>query len=226
MDLSGGEVLARLKPVKRLGGAVALLALVFTVSACQNPDNRYGKTWRNPEKDRFSSPMTLPENAPSVSNYFYFNDTGRAMDEHRGIDVVAEEGTAVLAAAPGVVSKSFLEPMYGNTIEIDHGKDEEGRAVRTVYKHLSTREVEVGQKIQRGQRIAGLGRTGVLSGGLLHLHFEYFREDARGYSYAVDPNLFWVNGSGNVTCFDKRDRWKNKPTKTTFPVVCKGMPHL
>ncbi|MBI3045158.1 MAG: M23 family metallopeptidase [Betaproteobacteria bacterium] len=84
---------------------------------------------------------------------------------HEGIDVMAEQGTTIRAAAGGVVVYSDLHPQYGNMIEIDHGND-----LITRYAHASRRLVKVGDVVLRGARIAEVGRTGRSTGP--HLHFE------------------------------------------------------
>ena len=84
---------------------------------------------------------------------------------HEGIDVMAEQGTPILAAAGGVVVYSEFHPQYGNMIEIDHGND-----LITRYAHASKRLVKVGDVVLRGAKIAEVGRTGRATG--THLHFE------------------------------------------------------
>ena len=84
---------------------------------------------------------------------------------HEGIDVIAEQGTPVHAAAGGVVVYSEFHPQYGNMIEIDHGNDLISR-----YAHASKRLVKVGDLVLRGAKIAEVGRTGRATG--THLHFE------------------------------------------------------
>jgi murein DD-endopeptidase MepM/ murein hydrolase activator NlpD len=84
---------------------------------------------------------------------------------HEGIDVMAEQGTTVRAAAGGVVVFSDFHPQYGNMIEIDHGNDLVSR-----YAHASRRLVKVGDVVLRGVKIAEVGRTGRATG--THLHFE------------------------------------------------------
>jgi len=84
---------------------------------------------------------------------------------HEGIDVIAGEGTPVVAAAGGVVVYADFHPQYGNMIEIDHGNDLVSR-----YAHASKRLVKVGDLVLRGAPIAEVGRTGRATG--THLHFE------------------------------------------------------
>src|SRR5688572_7655219 len=84
---------------------------------------------------------------------------------HEGIDVIAEHGTAIRAAAGGVVVYSEFHPQYGNMIEIDHGNDLVSR-----YAHASRRTVKVGDVVLRGVKIGEVGRTGRATGS--HLHFE------------------------------------------------------
>ncbi|HUP93971.1 MAG TPA: M23 family metallopeptidase [Burkholderiales bacterium] len=84
---------------------------------------------------------------------------------HEGVDFVAEQGTAVRAAAGGVVVYSEFHPQYGNMIEIDHGNDLVSR-----YAHAYKRLVSAGDVVLSGAKIAEVGRTGRATG--THLHFE------------------------------------------------------
>ena len=84
---------------------------------------------------------------------------------HEGIDVIAEQGTPVYAAAGGVVVYADFHPQYGNMIEIDHGND-----LITRYAHASKRLVKVGDLVLRGGKVAEVGSTGRATG--THLHFE------------------------------------------------------
>ena len=97
---------------------------------------------------------------------------------HEGIDVMAEQGTAIHAAAGGVVVYSDFHPQYGNMVEIDHGNDLVSR-----YAHASKRMVKVGDVVVRGARIAEVGKTGRATGA--HLHFEVRQRGA-----PVNPSQF------------------------------------
>jgi len=90
---------------------------------------------------------------------------------HEGIDFMAEQGTAIRAAAAGVVSYSDFHPQYGNMVEIDHGN-----GLVTRYAHASARAVKVGDVVMRGATIGEVGRTGRATG--THLHFEVRRNGA------------------------------------------------
>lgn len=92
--------------------------------------------------------------------------TGAVGEFHRGQDYSAACGTDVFAAAGGTVIYSQWHPYGGgNRVEIDHGN-----GLITTYNHLSSSLVKVGQKVERGEKIALSGTTGASTG--CHLHFE------------------------------------------------------
>lgn len=84
---------------------------------------------------------------------------------HEGIDVSAPMGTPIEAPAAGVVRSTGWEAGYGNTIEIDHGF-----GIVTRFAHTSRILVHQGQHVQRGERIALVGNSGLATGP--HLHYE------------------------------------------------------
>jgi murein DD-endopeptidase MepM/ murein hydrolase activator NlpD len=84
---------------------------------------------------------------------------------HEGIDVTAPMGSPIEAPAAGVVTDAGWESGYGNTVTIDHGY-----GVTTKFAHASKLLVKTGQRVQRGQRIALVGNTGLATGP--HLHYE------------------------------------------------------
>lgn len=104
----------------------------------------------------------------------------RWRDYHQGIDIAGPVGTPVMAADSGMVVFAGRKGNYGLTLIIDHG---EGKYV-TLYGHLSTLLVNVGDRVERGQVIAKMGNTGRSTGP--HLHFE-IRVDGR----AVDPIRYY-----------------------------------
>ena len=88
---------------------------------------------------------------------------------HAGMDIKAELGTPILAAAAGVVTSSGQERAYGRIVRIEHD-----RGFITVYAHNLENLVEIGSRVAAGTIIATVGRTGRASAP--HLHFEIRRE--------------------------------------------------
>ena len=85
---------------------------------------------------------------------------------HRGIDFPSPQGTPVMAAEAGTVTTVlYSNKSYGNRVIIDHGN-----GISTLYGHNSTISVSLGQKVNKGQTIAGVGSTGKSTGN--HVHFE------------------------------------------------------
>jgi murein DD-endopeptidase MepM/ murein hydrolase activator NlpD len=106
---------------------------------------------------------------------------------HEGVDFSAQIGTAIVAAASGVVASAETHPEYGNLIEIDHGN-----GLSTRYAHASKILVKVGALVRRGQKIAEVGNTGRTTGP--HLHFE-----VRQNGIALNPNRFLQNAQGGTS---------------------------
>jgi len=98
----------------------------------------------------------------------------RSRSWHRGVDIRAEPGTPIVAAAPGIVIASGFEARYGQIVQIEH----DGGFV-TVYAHNERNLVDMGQEVAGGQVIALVGRTGRASAE--HVHFE-IRYDGRVYN--------------------------------------------
>ena len=90
---------------------------------------------------------------------------------HTGIDLAAEEGSDIEAAASGQVVFAGEKGGYGNLVIIEHADGQQ-----TYYAHCSELLVEQGQKVAKGQTIAQVGSTGTSTGP--HLHFEL--RDASG----------------------------------------------
>ena len=84
---------------------------------------------------------------------------------HSGLDIGADYGVPICAAASGVVIESGWIGGYGNTIMIDHGG-----GIVTLYGHNESLAVGVGQTVNQGDVIAYCGSTGNSTGP--HCHFE------------------------------------------------------
>jgi murein DD-endopeptidase MepM/ murein hydrolase activator NlpD len=87
---------------------------------------------------------------------------------HRGVDYAAPVGTPVRAAGDGRVRFAGRQGGYGNVIQLEHGS-----GVVTVYGHLSrfASRMHRGQRVDLGQVIGYVGKTGLATGP--HLHYEY-----------------------------------------------------
>lgn len=100
---------------------------------------------------------------------------------HSGIDIGAKYGASVLAADDGVVIISEYSSSYGNYIVLSHGN-----GMTTLYAHLSSRLVKVGDKVTQGSTIGKAGSTGNSTGS--HLHFEVSVNGSR-----VNPLQYFSN---------------------------------
>lgn len=88
----------------------------------------------------------------------------RPTDFHRGIDFACVRGTPILASNSGTVILSKRSSSFGLYIIIDHGG-----GVTSLYAHCSKLIAQVGDKVQKGDKIAEVGSTGNSTGN--HLHF-------------------------------------------------------
>ncbi len=95
---------------------------------------------------------------------------------HKGADICAPYGSAILASDNGVVVTAGYHYSYGNYIVINHGN-----GWTTLYAHASALHVGVGQYVQQGQVIASVGSTGNSSGN--HCHFEMYNGGVRVSAY-------------------------------------------
>lgn len=104
--------------------------------------------------------------------------------QHAGIDIAASGTVPIVAAADGVVSRSYFSSSYGNVIFVTHSIG--GQQWTTVYAHLSSRQASEGAVVAKGQQIGIMGNTGHSFGQ--HLHFE-LHKGAWNYSKsnAVNP---------------------------------------
>ncbi|HYL11200.1 MAG TPA: M23 family metallopeptidase [Candidatus Acidoferrales bacterium] len=84
---------------------------------------------------------------------------------HAGVDIAAEYGQPVHAAANGIVSAAETRPGYGRLVVVDHGF-----GVSSCYGHLSAFGVITGARIKRGQVIGYAGVSGRATGP--HVHYE------------------------------------------------------
>lgn len=84
---------------------------------------------------------------------------------HEGLDFTANMGTAIKAAADGIVTTAEQTPDYGKIVKINHGS-----GLETRYAHASKLLVKPGERVVKGQIVAQVGSTGRSTGP--HLHYE------------------------------------------------------
>ena len=97
---------------------------------------------------------------------------GKPKRPHYGIDIAAKKGTSVIAPIESIVRMAEKDLYYtGGTIMLDHG-----HGVTSVYSHLSLINVNVGDKVKKGQKIGEIGSTGRSTGPHLDWRINWFLE--------------------------------------------------
>ena len=97
---------------------------------------------------------------------------------HKGLDLEANYGTPVHAAAAGTVASAGWDGGFGIKVDIDHGN-----GYHTWYAHLSRASVNPGQRVTKGQLIALSGSSGSSTGP--HLHYQLMHDGE-----PIDPEPF------------------------------------
>ena len=107
---------------------------------------------------------------------------GKPKRPHYGIDIAAKKGATVVAPTESIVRMAEKDLYYtGGTIMLDHG-----HGLTSVYSHLSSINVKVGDKILKNQKIGEVGSTGRSTGPHLDWRVNWF--DQR-----LDPLLLLEN---------------------------------
>lgn len=134
-----------------------------------------------------SSGFMKPTNGRLTSGYGWRN-IGAGPEFHYGIDLANSAGTSIVASADGVVSYASPLSSYGNVIMITHNIN--GSIYTTLYAHLRSFNVQVGQSVKQGEKIAEMGSTGRATGP--HLHFEVHTGTWRGQKVGVKNPLNYI----------------------------------
>ena len=139
---------------------------------------------QNPIKTGF------PVNGQTISGYsmdaLSYNETTRDWRTHNGIDIAAEAGTPVYAAADGQVYTIFEDDTMGTTVVIRH----DGGYITTYSSLDSQLTVQIGSTVRLGQAIGTVGNTALLETALGdHLHFSVSCNDV-----ILDPAQFFALG--------------------------------
>jgi len=91
---------------------------------------------------------------------------GKEVDQqvHLGFDLAVTSRVPIVAANSGTVLNASWLGIYGNCVILDHGM-----GVQSLYGHMSSFDVKVGDRVTRGQTLGRSGMTGMAGGD--HLHF-------------------------------------------------------
>ncbi len=96
---------------------------------------------------------------------------GKPKWPHYGIDIAAKQGTMIKSSGSGVVTMAEEDLYYtGGTIIMDHG-----HGISTIYSHLESIIVSVGDEINQGDFIGTVGSTGRSTGPHLDFRVNWFQ---------------------------------------------------
>ena len=110
---------------------------------------------------------------------YYFDDKEIDKQVHLGFDLATVQHAPVHASNAGVVVHADFLGIYGNCVILDHGL-----GVQTLYAHLSSIGVKVGDSVTKGQELGRTGSTGLAGGD--HLHFTILLQGT-----PVNPVEWW-----------------------------------
>ena len=116
-----------------------------------------------------------------------FNDARSEGREHNAIDIIAAQGTPVVAAADGEIAKFFESKMGGITIY----QYSVNKKLVYYYAHLQRRADQISEKqfVKRGTIIGYVGDTGNAGAGNFHLHFSIYEIE--------QPEKYWEGNNIN-----------------------------
>lgn len=132
-----------------------------------------------------------PVSGETVASYamdcLSYNQTTRDWRTHNGVDLAAEAGTEVRAAADGVVYTTYTDDIMGTTVVIRHDG-----GYTTQYASLAEDlKVSTGDAVSLGQAIGTVGETALVETAMgPHVHFSVLKNDE-----SMDPNEFLALGS-------------------------------
>lgn len=141
--------------------------------------------------------MIDPVDITEVHHITWFRTPQEGAGAHNGFDAYCDEGTAIRAAEDGTVIEVNQSGGLGIYVAIDHGEDENGNSIITVYGHCHVKFVLPGTQVKQGDMIAEVGKTGGVKNP--HCHFE-----VRLNGEQVDPQKYVYK---NVKPTNKKTWW-------------------
>lgn len=106
---------------------------------------------------------------PANGGYVSSHQGKRWGSFHKGIDIAGPSSREISAADHGVVESVGYDGGYGNKVVINHNN-----GMKTIYAHLNSFQVKVGQVVEKGMPLGVMGSTGNSTG--IHLHFEVYQD--------------------------------------------------
>lgn len=155
-----------------------------------NLDNEIARRLGNNKIIPGKGQLSWPMQGTLTQGYGNTGFTSLGYSFHNGIDIAAPAGKQIYAAADGtVVATGKGEGAYGNWVAIKHTTGKfTGRAIVTLYAHMSSFLVKNGQTVEQGDLVGFEGNTGNTTRLLygphrgFHIHFTVF--DANGFGVA------------------------------------------
>ena len=125
----------------------------------------------------------LPRSVRLLSGFGYrIHPIYKVRKMHAGIDFTAPRGTPIQATGNGTVKRVEKRSTgYGYNVVIDHGF-----GYQTLYAHMSRIDVQVGEKVKRGQQIGAVGSTGTSTAPHCHYEVIYKGQKVNPINYVLD----------------------------------------
>ncbi|AXQ97734.1 M23/M56 family metallopeptidase [Pseudoalteromonas piscicida] len=127
---------------------------------------------------KVSKTWTYPVASPEITSKFGHVSIFRHNKAHQGLDLAGGVGEPAMAVASGTVTiadDKTLPENYGKVVLIHHDN-----GYQSLYAHLDSIDVEVGEQVSQGEVIGTIGETGRVTGP--HLHLEALHNNTR-----IDP---------------------------------------
>ena len=133
-----------------------------------------GKSGNSAQIQKFVMPVIGSVTFAFAMDRLAYSKTLEEWRTHSGVDLAADRGTPVKAAADGIVTDIKHDPRFGITIIIDHNN-----GLKTVYANLASDDmVNPNQKVKQGDIIGCVGNTALFeSAEQSHLHFEVLKDN-------------------------------------------------
>lgn len=160
-----------------------MYALQAELLAASGPEGETGPLQDSVDESKLSDKLKLRLSWPvagEISSLYGMRKPGidREFSAHKGVDIEAPMGAKIFASAKGRVIFAGEAKGYGKMVKIQHGKN-----IKTMYAHASKVLVKKGRKVNKGQVIAFVGRSG--DAKQPHLHFELHYKDV-----PIDPKPY------------------------------------